>query len=226
MNDERRNDRDADRDRLPERQSGSRSGKIWATFMAAAMFAMVAFLIVGSMSSEHWVVTDVSEGSSRAVGVQLDPGVLSTGEGEEVEVRLGDRLRVRLLAGTTVELPRPPGRWIDRVRGLTVTSGEIYGTTGGRPLGFPLTFVSDELRAKVTGTTFAVFRTDEASCVCLWEGGITVTPLVGTHQDVELTPRQRVWVYRDGREPAVMPLDPMEVMKLQMMSDAGIPEPD
>jgi hypothetical protein len=226
MND---NDRNTDREAPgspTERQVGSRSGKLWATFMAAAMFVMVAFLLVGSKSSEHWVVTDADEGSPYAVGERLVPGVLTVALGEELEVQLGDRLRIRLPAGATVELPRPPGRWIDQVRGLTVTSVEIDGTTGGRPLGFPLTVVSDEVKARVRNATFAVLRNDEVSCVCLWEGGITAVPLVGTQQDVELRPQQRVWVYRDGREPAVMPLDPVEVMKLKMMSNAGIPVRD
>ncbi len=201
-------------------------GRIWASLMAAALFCTVALLFVGSTPTEHWVVVDATEGSSRVIGLRLESGVLSTGPGEEIEVQLGDRLRIRMLAGTSVELPRAPGRWIDQVRGLTIASGEIYGTTGGRPLGFPLTFVSDELRAKITGTTFAVFRTEEASCVCLWEGGITVDPQIGDHPDVVLTPEQRVWVFRDARAPEVMPLDPMEVMKLQMMNDAGIPDRD
>jgi ferric-dicitrate binding protein FerR (iron transport regulator) len=129
-----------------------------------------------------------------------------------------------MIPGTALELPRPPGRWFGRDRELTLTAGEIYGTSGGRTLDFDLTFATGELQAQLTGTTFAVFRTDTASCVCLWEGGIAVTPLVGPAETIDLEVKRRVWVFKDGRAPAILPLSDMEVMKLQMIHEAGLAE--
>ncbi len=107
---------------------------------------------------------------------------------------------------------------------MKLDSGEIYGTSGGQKLDYDLAFVTDELSARMTGTTFAVFRTDEASCVCLWVGGIDVTSSAGG-EVVTLEPRSRVWIYRDGRAPEVLPLSDMETMKLQMTDEAGLATP-
>ena len=105
---------------------------------------------------------------------------------------------------------------------MTLTAGEIYGTSGGRKLNFEMTFATEELQAQLTGTTFAVFRTDDASCVCLWEGGIAVTPLLGPDAPIILEEKQRVWIFKDGRQPEILPLSDMEQMKLQMIHDAGL----
>jgi len=157
-----------------------------------------------------------------AVGSILDGGRVATGPESELEVQLGDQLRFRMVPGTELELPRAPGRWFGRDRRLELESGEIYGTSGGRTLDFALTFATQELQAELTGTTFAVFRTDSASCVCLWEGGIAVAPLVGGSDPIALPEKRRVWIYRDGRAPEILPLSDMEVMKLQMIHDGGL----
>lgn len=207
-----------------------RPSRRWMGLLMAAALGVLAVFIVGSMPTEEWVVLDIvnpdavvapSDGTL-AVGMQLAAGRVVTGPESEMEVQLGSSLRFRMMPGTALELPRPPGRWFGRSRRLPLTSGEIYGTTGGRKLGFDLAFESDELRANLVGTTFALFRTDEASCVCLWEGGIVVTPLVGSEAAITLDPQQRVWVYKDGRQPEILPLSDMERMKLQMTQDAGI----
>ncbi len=155
-------------------------------------------------------------------GSQLAAGLVATGPESELEVQLGDQLRFRLVPGTSLSLPKPPGRWFGRDRRLTLTAGEIYGTSGGRNLDFGLLFTTEELQASLTGTTFAVFRTDSASCVCLWQGGIAVTPVIGAATPIILQPEQRVWIYKDGRPPELKPLSDMERMKLQMIHDAGL----
>ncbi|MFT7698499.1 MAG: ferric-dicitrate binding protein FerR (iron transport regulator), partial [Candidatus Krumholzibacteriia bacterium] len=188
----------------------------------------------GVQPTTEWVVLDVVNGAgissadqvlngrTLAVGDRLTAGDLSTGPESELEVQLGSGLRFRLLAGTSLTLPKAPGRWFNRNRQLPLTSGEIYGTSGSQKLGFDLVFNTQELEARLTGTTFAVFRTDSTSCVCLWEGGIAVTPLVGPADLVNLAEKTRVWIFRDGREPAILPLSGMETMKLQMTEDNGI----
>ena len=159
-----------------------------------------------------------------AVGESFKSGAIVVAAGSELELQLGQDLRVRLLADTKLDLPSGPGRWFGIDRTLKLDSGEIYGTSGGQKLGFDLAFVTDELSARMTGTTFAVFRTDEASCVCLWVGGIDVTSL-DSGEVVTLEPRSRVWIYRDGRAHEVLPLSDMETMKLQMTDEAGLAAP-
>lgn len=210
-----------------------RSVRSWAPLLAAAVLGAVLVGWFGFSPQEQWVVLDVvdPEGISIPVADQLVAGLtvpagpVATGPGSELEVQLGSRLRLRMLPGSELNLPRPPGRWFGRNRRLILNAGEFYGTSGGQQLGFDLVFATAELEARLTGTTFAVFRTPEASCVCLWQGGIVVRPLVGPDQRITLEQEQRVWVYKDGRQPELLPLSGMEQMKLQMTHDAGLADP-
>ncbi len=216
--------------RLPDRRAGRR----WSGVLVAALAATLAVVWFGSTPEMDWVVTDVvapegvtvSAAADLAPGARVQAGAVATAAGSELELQLGDRLRFRLLPGTSIELPRAPGRWFGDDRRLTLSGGEIYGTTGDNALGFDLAFATEELEARLTGTTFAVFRTDSTSCVCLWEGGILVTPLVGDDTPIALDEQQRVWIFKDGSAPELSPLDAMETMKLQMTSDAGLVETD
>lgn len=199
----------------------------------AVMAALLAVAIFGRAPTDEWIVLDVVNpagveapaGSGLNKGDVIEPGTLACAPDAELEVQLGDRLRFRMMPGTRIELPAGPGRWFNRGRELSLASGEIYGTTGGNKLDFPLEVITDELTAQLTGTTFAVFRTDEGSCVCLWEGGITVTPAATPTEPTFLEPQRRVWVYRDGRPREVLPLTDMEIMKLRMTSDGGLADP-
>lgn len=201
----------------------------WAGLLMAAALGVLAIVWIGFTPDQEWVVLDTvnpdgisAPTAATAVGSPLAAGLVTTGPESELEVQLGDQLRFRMVPGTALDLPRPPGRWFGRSRRLTMTAGEIYGTSGGQRLAFGMIFATEELQATLTGTTFAVFRTDTTSCVCLWTGGITVTPLVGPTEAINLQPEQRVWVYKDGRAPELLPLSDREVMKLQMIHDAGL----
>jgi ferric-dicitrate binding protein FerR (iron transport regulator) len=212
----------------PRRSSRRR----WLGLMMAAVLGVLAVVWFGSLPTEEWVVLDVvkpdgvvvSQGALD-VGTRLSGGRVATGPESELEVQLGDQVRFRMTPGTELQLPRPPGRWFSRGRRLDLNAGEIYGTSGGHKLDFELVFATGELEAQLTGTTFAVFRTDEASCVCLWEGGISVMPLVGDETPITLAEKQRVWIFKDGRAPEILPLSDMETMKLQMIHDAGLATP-
>ena len=217
----------------PPSASPGKSSRRWVNLLMAAALGVLAVFWFGSQPVQDWVVLDIKtpagitlpDGQTLAVGSHLESGLLATGPESELEVQLGDKLRFRMLPGTSLTLPKPPGRWFNRNRRLPLTSGEIYGTSGGQQLGFELVFATDELEARLTGTTFAVFRIDVASCVCLWSGGIAVTPLVGEFDVVNLEELNRVWIYKDGREPEIKPLDAMETMKLQMTHDGGLADP-
>jgi ferric-dicitrate binding protein FerR (iron transport regulator) len=217
---------------IPKITEKPRSRSRWAAMLMAAALGVMAVILYGWQPESTWVVLDTVEaggitvdGRPVALGESIGSGAIVVAPGSELELQLGQSLRVRLLAGTQLDLPAGPGRWFNRDRNLKLDSGEIYGTTGGQELGFPLAFLTDELMARMTGTTFAVFRTPEASCVCLWEGGIDVSSLE-SGEVVTLDPRSRVWIYRDGRAPEILPLSDMETMKLQMTNDAGLAAPE
>ena len=213
----------------PPRGTSSTSRR-WVSLLMAAALGVVAVFWFGSQPQQDWVVMNIQtpagisipSDASLAVGTHLESGVLTTGPESELAIQLGDKLRFTMLPGTSLSLPKPPGRWFGRNRRMHIDSGEIYGTSGGQKLGFELVFSTDELEARLTGTTFAVFRIDVASCVCLWEGGVAVTPLVDNYDVVHLEEKHRVWIYRDGREPEIKTLDANETMKLQMTDDAGL----
>jgi ferric-dicitrate binding protein FerR (iron transport regulator) len=216
----------------PPRSEPGSSSRRWVSMLMAAALGVLAVFWFGSQPTQQWVVLDlktptgvyVSGETALAVGASLESGPITTGPESEMTIQLGDKLRLTLLPETQLTLPKPPGRWFNRSRRMPITSGEVYGTSGGRKLGFDLVFSTPELEARLTGTTFAVFRIDVASCVCLWEGGVAVTPLVGDHDVVNLEVKHRVWIYKDGREPEIKTLDANETMKLQMTHDVGIVE--
>ncbi len=216
----------------PPRNSGKSSAGRWVSMLMAAALGMLAVFWFGSQPTQDWIVLDIQTpdgisivgDNALAVGTPLESGLITTGPESEMTIQLGHKLRLTLLPETSLTLPKPPGRWFNRSRRMPITSGEIYGTSGGQELGFDLVFSTPELEARLTGTTFAVFRIDVASCVCLWEGGVAVTPLVGDYDIVNLEVLHRVWIYRDGREPEIKTLDANETMKLQMTHDVGIVE--
>lgn len=210
--------------------SVKRSSRRWVNLLMAATLGLLAVFWFGSQPTQEWIVLDlksphnvhISGSTELAIGSSLDSGLINVGAESEMTIQLGEKLRLTLLPETSLTLPKPPGRWFNRNRRMPITAGEIYGTSGSRRLGFDLVFSTDELEARLTGTTFAVFRTDSTSCVCLWEGGIAVTPLVGGHEIIDLDVLHRVWIYKDGRDPEIGTLDANETMKLQMTHDVGI----
>jgi len=187
----------------------------------------------GRQPVDSWFITDVVESRGVTAAAEtvakdtlVPAGSLATGPDSELELQLGDDLRFRMLPNSRLTLPSPPGRWLSRSRILILERGEIYGTTGDNRLDFALKFETVELTAQLTGTTFAVFRTEAGSCVCLWSGAIQVTSR-DSGESVTMTPETRLFIFKDGRPPHPEPINDMERMKLQMMHDGGIvPLPD
>jgi ferric-dicitrate binding protein FerR (iron transport regulator) len=101
-----------------------------------------------------------------------------------------------------------------------VESGEIFGSSGEGGLDFTLQLVTPEATALLRGTTFAVFRTGDATCFCLFRGSLEIRA-VGSDEILDIEEGQRIFIYRDGREASVEPLDAREIMKLQMIDDAA-----
>jgi len=215
-------------------KAASGSGFAWIPRIAlpiAAVLALAGTYVLGSRPADHWTVTDVValHGVSLARGCDnpgetIYAGRLAVSDSSEFEVQLGRELKLRLLGGTTLNLPAGPGHLFGKTRTLQLLGGEVYGTTAGSPLGFTLRLTTPEAVGVLTGTTFAVIRTEDATCFCLYEGSLDITPLTGA-PPVELPVGKRVFLYRDGRPAVVEPLPPRETMKLTMIHDSGIVTP-
>ncbi len=211
---------DAPRTRAPRRAIVAR------LLLAAAAIAAVVF---GTLPAGRWTVTDVKMPQDArlgnrppAVGMTTGATAVVTEPSAEVEVQLESDIRLRVLGDSEVRLPDGPGRWWRRSLALHLEAGEVYGTTGGERLPYTFRLKTPEAEAVLTGTTFAVFRTGDATCFCLYAGALQIRDRVGK-RDVDLPVGRRVFIYRDGREPSIQPLDAPEQMKLQMMDDQGMP---
>jgi hypothetical protein len=192
----------------------------------AAALILILIGVWGSTPGSRWVVTDVVA----PAGVRLAAGEARTGEAvssgpiavvdtSAFGIQLGQDVRLRVLAGTEIVLPDPPRRLLPSSITLRVDKGEVYGTTGG-PLAYGFRIQTPEAEAVLHGTTFAAFRTDDATCFCLYEGELHVADASGGRFDLE--PGFRIFVHRDGRPPRREPLSDMEVMKLSMMRAGGL----
>ncbi|MEZ4386371.1 MAG: FecR family protein [Candidatus Krumholzibacteriia bacterium] len=196
---------------------------------AAAVLAMAVFGIVEYANGPRatWRVTDVVEPGgligAPTEGFVTEYGRITTGPETELELQLGGQFRLRLRPGTEMELPAPPRRWQPREMVLTLLGGEVYGIA--KDLDAPLRVVARNSETLVRGTTFAVFQTPEASCTCLWEGSVEITGRT-SGEVFTLDAGKRYLVYNDGTASGPQPLDAGEVMKLQMLHDAGLlPDP-
>lgn len=210
-----------------------RSPRLLPLALTAAIAAIViAVFSYGNQPAHDWFVTDIVEPAGVQTGettpgggIRLTAGLVSTGETSELEVQLGSQVRFRMLPGTTIDLPRPPGRWFGKSRTIRLSAGEIYGTTGEQPLAFDLQVETSEAMAQIFGTTFAVLKLDIGTCVCLWTGGVMVMPKDGD-DGIRLPDEMKYYVYNDGRPNEMMPIEPMERMKLSMTHDAGLTLPE
>ena len=164
-----------------------RSGPAWL----GAGLAVAAGLVLAVMlfnQGPDWQVTRVRGQGTVLVGERMlsltDRGNLNAALAHGGRVRLPadaeldlvapGAMAMTLAAGSDVEVPRAPGRWFLRNAHAVVRSGETYITTGRRFHGAHLTVTTEEARVEVVGTTFAVLRHEEGTCVCVMEGKVRV----------------------------------------------------
>jgi hypothetical protein len=83
--------------------------------------------------------------------------------------------------------------------------------------GARLGVVTDDDRAEVVGTTFAVISDSIGSCTCMFQGAVRLVPH-GAPGEVIPAGMHR-YLLRAGTFAAAEPLPPMEVMKLGMLRD-------
>jgi ferric-dicitrate binding protein FerR (iron transport regulator) len=207
--------------------SGRRPPLVVRVLFPVAAAAMVLLsLWLGGRPASSWIVlegVDVrsAEGRSLGRGDRFSSATVLAAGAVGADVQLGTALRVRMPAGARVELPEGPGRWLGRTRRLRVLDGEIFATSGGRPLDFELIVESPETRTRIHGTTFAVRRNGLGTCVCLLEGRIVVESPERAHS-VDVPVGMRVQFYAEGQEPMTAPLADDERARLEALGETGL----
>ena len=155
--------------------------------------------------------------SMATLGSALKPGAhVRLPEGAQLDFELPAMAVVQITGGTEATLPGRPGRWWGRSMRAALEAGEMRISTGSAFAGVRFSIVTPEVRAIVTGTTLAVFRLPDASCVCVFEGRVA---MLGGAADDTVRAGFRRSVFRDGRAPLMEPIRPMETMKLTMLRD-------
>ena len=141
-------------------------------------------------------------------------------ESAQIDLALQGYILMQVTGGTEATLPGGFGRWFGRSAEGTLESGELRVTTGPRFHGVHLLMRTPETFAEVAGTTFALIRNADSSCVCVLEGAISMSGRTSPADTVRAGFRRSV--YGDGRVPRVEAIRPMEVMKLTMLRDQSL----
>lgn len=156
--------------------------------LAVAACLVLAFLVLDR--GPDWQVTRTGGQGSVLVGNRMVPlsdvATLSAALARGGRIRLPASGTLELVApgsiamslaeGSEVVIPRAPGRWFGRSVRAEVRNGEAFITTGRRFSGSHLTVTTDEATVEVVGTTFAVLRHPEGTCVCVMDGRVRVSP--------------------------------------------------
>jgi ferric-dicitrate binding protein FerR (iron transport regulator) len=132
----------------------------------------------------------------------------------QLDLRLPGMAVIQLVGGSHARMPGRPGRWFARSIVASLDAGEIRISTGPGFRATRLEVVTPEARAIVTGTTLAVLRQADASCVCVLEGRVS---MIHDSSAATVYAGFRRSVFRDGSTPRVEPIRPMETMKLTML---------
>jgi len=196
-------------------------------FAAAIVLMLVGY---GAQSPHPWRVMEIVDPQNRlasrndlAVGAAVGSGMLESPNDGEIELGLGGMLHMRLSPGTRIMLPDAPRRWNPSPMTVEVQAGELFCTTAGQHLPTTLDVFTDNLTARVTGTTFSVWRNPEGTCVCLLEGSVMVMPKDDASEAMTVPEGNKMVLFDDGRPHLVEPITDMERAKLQMLHDSARP---
>jgi hypothetical protein len=206
--------------RLPARPGRFRWGFAPAWTLAPIAAAVLLLLFVGLNRGGPWLVMDA--GGSGQILIDGHPVAVEDREGLRRHLRAGASIVVEdqaelvlqchgvmvfgLSPGTSMTLPRPPGRWSGREVSGRLDHGEVRIMTGTRFPGRRLRMLTEDGVIQVTGTLVSIYKADELTCVCVVEGA----PSVGaTDTSLEVIPVGfRMVMFHDGSEPLVTEIEP------------------
>lgn len=204
----------------PSAAPGSRLGSVWLGWSALAAAAVVTVALLGfnrlpgpelaSASGSGTVVVDgreIAVSRTEVLDEVLRVGArVQVGEDTEIDVVYPGTMILRLSAGTDLVLPERPGRWFQRTVEAPMVAGEMSLRTGPDLVGGGVIVRTDEGRAVIRGTLVSVVRTDDVTCICLFDGDASVTCSSGDLGALE--PGKRWVLFRDGSEPAFADIEP------------------
>lgn len=211
------------------RGSGSAARPFVTTMLATAAAACVIALATAFLNTgPAWRVASVTgTGELRVDGrpvtlialgshaARLRPGAtLEVPDSAQVDLELPGLALLQVVGGSKATVPGSPGRWFARTMAFSLERGEARGSTGPGFAGTRFIITTPEAQARIAGTTFAVIRNRDASCVCVLEGGVAM--ITGASTDTVRAGFRRS-VFRDGRPPLLEAILPMETMKLTML---------
>ena len=163
-----------------------------------------------------FAATDHAEWKSR-----LNSGArVETGDDVQLELRNDDACFLVYTPGTSATIPARSSRWRTQKMNLSVEQGEVRATTGPGFDGTILEFATEEASVIVTGTTVAVIRNAEGTCLCVLEGTSTIKP-TSSVDGLRVPAGRRYAVTPHSSSQTLEPLSDMETMKLGMLRDRG-----
>ncbi|MCB1181942.1 FecR domain-containing protein [bacterium] len=200
---------------LPSRRPGRRA---WALAALPALAAVLAFVFLGGGEPE-WRLQGV-RGDGRVViaGQAVDASARTdlsrlvtdgaryeVGEGVEMDLVLGDIMVVGVHGPTTFELAARDAAAPDRFE-ARVEGGEFRFKSGPAFRGHEMVIRTSEGDAHITGTTVAVYKDPDVTCVCVLEGTARIGR-DGEHMDAVPAGMRKV-MFADGSAPKVIPIEP------------------
>lgn len=198
----------------------------WRLALVPAALAAVAVVAVLANRGPDWTVLSTAGdgvaivdrrpiplGHGDELQRRLRPGArLTVPEGSEIEIASTGHLVVQITAGTEFTVPASPGRWFGRRVTGAMRHGEIRVTTGPAFAGARLRMDTPEAAVEVTGTTLAVICEPAGTCVCVFDGVVSVAARGGSTERV--SQGRRRFVFNDGRPPELAGIRPAEIQKL------------
>lgn len=220
-------------DTIPERSRHERRPSRLAVLRAvatagamAAAFLLVVWLVYPGPAWKLSAVTGtgMAQVDGRSVPLEatslaprLRPGTeIILPPDAQLDLELPGIAVMQIVGGSRAVVPDRSSRWFTRSVTASLASGELRISTGPGFAGTRLTVITPEIRAVVTGTTLAVLRNPDASCVCVLEGKVAMIG-VGVSDTVRAGFRRSV--FRNGSPPLLEPIRPMETMKLGMLRE-------
>jgi len=130
---------------------------------------------------------------------------ISVPEGVQLDVVLDGVLVVGIAGPADFTLPANPEDE-PYLYQATIHDGEFRIKTGPKFLGREVLLLTSEGRVEITGTTVAVFKDVDVTCVCILEG----SAMIGKDRDHldRISAGMRKVMFADGREPLIIPIEP------------------
>ncbi len=190
--------------------------RMWA--IVPAMAAMLA-IVIFSDNDPQWTMEDVRgsgvvtvngetvDVSDRAAVAKLitPTAHIAVPEGVELDVVLGRVLVLGVAGPAEFTLPGNPSH-DDYAYETIVHQGEFRIKTGPGFPGSDMLILTTEGRVEITGTTIAVFKNDDVTCVCVLEGTAQIGK-DGDHMDAVGAGMRKV-MFVDARDPMIAPIEP------------------